>query len=340
MPFPANSAAMKLPFTLTVLTAGFSLAQNVNSTGSVLASENATTTVNNGSSVANPSAFATSINIDVQRTSHFSSCISIINSSPEYWDLFVGPVQTATINITVSATPVPTGELVPPPPLYYSPFPTGAQNPLTSKNESWKFPSGFWWGVASAAYQIEGAVQAEGRGPSIWDVYTHRATEITVSNDTGDVGDNQYYLYKQGQSLLLSSHLATNQQIDIARIAALGVPYYSFSISWSRVFPFGKGPVNELALAHYEDVIDTCLQYGVKPLVTLYHWDLPLFLQNSYGGWLSEEIVDDFVAYAKVVFGRYGNKVSHWFTVNEPIVFCEGYPVSGTNNRVSFIDSF
>lgn len=123
----------------------------------------------------------------------------------EYWDLFVGPVQTATINTTVSATPVPTSELVPPPPLYYSPFPTGAQNPLTSKNESWKFPSGFWWGVASAAYQIEGAVQAEGRGPSIWDVYTHRATEITVSNDTGDVGDNQYYLYKQGPSLPLSN---------------------------------------------------------------------------------------------------------------------------------------
>jgi beta-glucosidase len=116
-------------------------------------------------------------------------------------------------------------------------------------------------------------------------------------------------------------------EIDIARIAAMGVPYYSFSISWSRVFPFGKGAVNEVALKHYEDVIDTCLQYGVKPAVTLYHWDLPLFLQNEYGGWLSEEIVGDFVAYAKVVFGRYGNKVSHWFTVNEPIVFCQGYPV-------------
>lgn len=116
--------------------------------------------------------------------------------------------------------------------------------------------------------------------------------------------------------------------VDIARIAALGVPYYSFSISWSRIFPFGKGPVNELALAHYEDLIDTCLQYGVKPLVTLYHWDLPLYLQNSYGGWLSEEIVDDFLAYAKVIFERYGNKVFAWFTVNEPIVFCQGYPVS------------
>lgn len=115
---------------------------------------------------------------------------------------------------------------------------------------------------------------------------------------------------------------------DIARIAALGVPHYSFSISWSRVLPFGRGPVNELALQHYDDVIDTCLQYGVKPIVTLYHWDLPLFLQNSYGGWLSEEIVGDFVAYAKVVFGRYGNKVSQWYTLNEPIVFCDEYPVS------------
>lgn len=114
---------------------------------------------------------------------------------------------------------------------------------------------------------------------------------------------------------------------DIARIAALGVPNYSFTISWSRVMPFGRGPVNEIALDHYDDVINTCLQYGVKPIVTLYHWDLPLYLQNAYGGWLSEEIVEDFVAYAKVVFGRYGNKVSQWYTVNEPVVYCTEYPV-------------
>jgi beta-glucosidase/6-phospho-beta-glucosidase/beta-galactosidase len=87
------------------------------------------------------------------------------------------------------------------------------------------------------------------------------------------------------------------------------------------VFPFGRGVVNEEALAHYEDVIDTCIQYGVEPSVTLYHWDLPLYLQNLYGGWLNEEIVGDFVEYARVVFGRYGNKVNRWFTVNEPIVF-------------------
>lgn len=196
-----------------------------------------------------------------------------------------------------------------------------------AKNESWKFPSGFFWGVSSAAYQIEGAMQAEGRGPSVWDIFTHRSTEITVSNDTGDVGCNEYYLYKQGALQIFAKMFGVLIMSDIARIAALGVPYYSFSISWSRIFPFGKGPVNELALQHYDDLIDTCLQYGVKPVVTLFHWDLPLFLQNQYGGWLSEEIVDDYVAYAKVVFERYGNKVSHWFTMNEPIVFCGEYPV-------------
>ncbi|TGO83305.1 hypothetical protein BPOR_0667g00040 [Botrytis porri] len=255
----------------------------------------ASTTATPTTTVDSADAFTTSIDLNVQ----------------QLWDFFVGPVETATINTTVSATPVPTSELIPPPPLHYSSFPSGAQVPLTPKNESWKFPSGFWWGVASAAYQIEGAVADEGRGPSVWDVFTHNAAAIETSfGDTGDVGDNQYYLYKQ----------------DIARIAALGVPYYSFSISWSRILPFGKGPVNELGLQHYEDLIDTCIEYGVQPVVTLFHWDTPLFLQNSYGGWLSPNIVEDFVTYSKIVFSRFGNKVPHWFTVNEPIEFCGQYP--------------
>lgn len=119
--------------------------------------------------------------------------------SIELWDLFVGPVQIASINTTVSATPIPTSELVPPPPLYYPAFPSGAQVPLVQKNESWKFPSGFFWGVASAAYQVEGAVADEGRGPSVWDVFTHHAAAVrTTFNETGDIADNQYYLYKQG----------------------------------------------------------------------------------------------------------------------------------------------
>jgi hypothetical protein len=136
-----------------------------------------------GSTVANPAAFTTALTLHVE----------------DLWDLFVGPVSTATVNTTVSATPIPTHELIPPPSLFYSSFPSGQQIPLASKNESWKFPAGFWWGVASAAYQVEGAAKAEGRGPSIWDVLLHRVTGYTVANQTGDVTDNQYYLYKQGE---------------------------------------------------------------------------------------------------------------------------------------------
>jgi len=95
------------------------------------------------------------------------------------WNIFVGPVEVASVNTTVSPTPVPSAELIPPPPLHYPSFPTGEQVPLTSTNNSWHFPSGFWWGVSSAAYQVEGAVKDEGRGPSVWDVLTHRVTGYT-----------------------------------------------------------------------------------------------------------------------------------------------------------------
>lgn len=154
-------------------------------------------------------------------------------------------------------------------------------------------------------------MKAEGRGPSIWDALSHRATNYIVNNYAADVTNNNYYLYKQ----------------DIARIAALGVKTYSFTLSWSRILPFGRGPVNEDAIAHYNDVIDTCLEYGITPQVTLYHWDLPLYLQDTYGGWLSEEIVPDFVEYARIAFAAFGERVTHWYTVNEPIVFCGVYPL-------------
>ncbi|KAF2261760.1 glycoside hydrolase [Lojkania enalia] len=232
-------------------------------------------------------------------------------SVEDLWDLYVGPVSTFSINTTVEPTPIPSSSLVPPPTLYYPPFPTGQQAPFQPKNETWKFPADFWYGVAGAAYQIEGAAKDEGRGPSIWDVLSHRATNYVVTNDTGDVADNNYYQYKE----------------DIARIAALGIKAYSFTISWSRILPFGSGPVNEQALRHYDDLIDTCLEYNVIPQVTLYHWDLPLFLQNSYGGWLSSKIVPDFTEYARIVFTRWASKVHYWFTVNEPIVFCGFYPL-------------
>ena len=152
-----------------------------------------TTTTMNSTGIVNGSLFATTVDLSVE----------------DMWDEFIGPVEFAAVTTTVAATPVPTSQLVPPPPLYYSSFPMGAQNPMVYKNSSWKFPKNFWWGVASAAYQVEGAAKAEGRGPSIWDKLT-RIPGNTVANQTGDIADNQYYLYKQ----------------DIFRIAALG-PYIS-----------------------------------------------------------------------------------------------------------------
>ncbi|RAL16391.1 glycoside hydrolase family 1 protein [Aspergillus homomorphus CBS 101889] len=247
-----------------------------------------------GSPTRSPAPLVTSLNITVE----------------DLWNIYIGPVETATVNTTVEPTPIPSSQLIPPPQLYYPSYLTGAQIPGQGKNESWSFPKGFWWGVTSASYQVEGAVKVDGRGPSLWDAFTHRAMSV-ADNQTGDVAINQYYTYKE----------------DIQRIAAMGVKAYSFSISWSRIFPFGNGPVNEAGLQHYDDVIDTCLQYGVEPQVTLYHWDLPLYLQLSYGGWTNERIVEDYVAYAKVLLSRWGDKVAQWYTFNEPISFCGEYPV-------------
>ncbi|KAK8211020.1 glycoside hydrolase superfamily [Phyllosticta capitalensis] len=231
-------------------------------------------------------------------------------SLQEYWNEYVGPIEVADINTTVEATPIPPRELIPPPGLYYPSYPTGQQVPIQKKNESWSFPKDFMFGVASAAYQVEGAAKDEGKGPSIWDALSHRKPGFITTNETADVADNQYYLYKQ----------------DIARIAAMGVKVYAFSIAWSRIFPFGSGQVNEQGLAHYEDMINTCLQYGVKPAVTLYHWDMPLALQNSYGGLLSPNFIPDFVEYARVIFTRFGDKVDFFTTFNEPSVFCATFP--------------
>lgn len=115
--------------------------------------------------------------------------------------------------------------------------------------------------------------------------------------------------------------------VDIARLAAIGINTYSFSISWSRIYPFGSGPINQAGIDHYNDVINTCIEYNITPVATLYHWDTPLLLQEKYGGWLSEDIVADFTAYAKTSYEAFGDRVKTWFTVNEPIVFCGQYPL-------------
>ncbi|GAB7349713.1 hypothetical protein MBLNU459_g0452t1 [Dothideomycetes sp. NU459] len=251
------------------------------------------TTAAGGSRVADPSAFVTSLDVSVE----------------DLWDLFVGPVETAIITTTAEPTPIPEVSLVPPPQLNSFVFPAGRQVPLTTKNESWSFPSNFIFGVSSASFQVEGAANAEGKGPSVWDVATHRITNFVADNATGDITDNHYYLYKQ----------------DIARMAAIGVRHFSFSIAWSRIMPFGSGAVNQLAIDHYNDVINTCIHYNITPMITLFHWDLPMFLQDTYGGWQGDQIVGDFVEYSRVCFENFGDRVKHWFTVNEPIELCSGF---------------
>ena len=202
---------------------------------------------------------------------------------------------------------------------------------MTTHNNSWSFPKDFMWGVASSAYQVEGAVADEGRAPSVWDVLVHRVGDWVTGNATGDVADNNYYLYKQGVLCACINRLKQDQEssdpaADIARLAALGIPYYSFSIAWPRIFPLGRGPTNPAGIAHYDDVIQTCLDYNITPVVTLFHWDLPVYLQNLYGGWLSPSIVNDFSDYARFVFKRWAAKVPIFLTINEPVPFCANYP--------------
>ena len=202
----------------------------------------------------------------------------------------VGPVSTGIINSTVVPTPEPS----PVPPPY------GFSSQITTGNLSgYNLPSDFVWGIASAAYQVEGAAMDEGRGPSIWDLLSHRVPGYVADGATGDVTDLHYYLYPQ----------------DIARLKAFGVPYFSLSISWSRIFPFGRGYVNEQALLHYDDVIERLVEAGIQPIVTLFHWDTPLALMNDYNGWTSDNIVDDFFAYAQLVMSRYDKYVPIWVTM-------------------------
>lgn len=188
---------------------------------------------------------------------------------------------------TVAPTPVPTSELVFPPALYNEPV----------DEPRLKLPSDFIFGVAGSAWQIEGGLQIEGRGPSILDVIGALPNE-SGANDS-NVADMNYFLYKQ----------------DIARLAAIGIPYYSFSIAWSRVVPFGLAgtPINTQALKHYDDLINTCLEYGVTPVVTLNHVDSPTSVDFD-----AESLVDHFLYYAKEVMTRYSDRVPIWVTFNEP----------------------
>jgi len=172
-----------------------------------------------------------------------------------------------------------------------------------------KFPEKFIWGAATASYQIEGGWLEGGKGFSIWDAFSHIPGKI-VNGDTADVACDHYHKYKE----------------DIALMAAMGLKYYRLSFSWSRIMPNGYGQVNPEGIKFYSDLIDTLLENGITPWVTLYHWDLPLALQFEFDGWLNPKMADFFKEYARVCFEYFGDRVKNWITLNEPwVVSILGY---------------
>jgi len=163
-----------------------------------------------------------------------------------------------------------------------------------------RFPPGFAWGAATAAYQIEGAVQAGGRGESIWDRFSHTPGKVR-NGDTGDVACDHYNRYPD----------------DVALMRSLGLTAYRFSIAWPRILPEGQGKVNTAGLDFYDRLVDGLLAANIIPFATLYHWDLPQALQDV-GGWANRAVVDAFAHYADMVSRRLADRVHHWITHNEP----------------------
>jgi len=163
------------------------------------------------------------------------------------------------------------------------------------------FPRGFLFGTSSAAYQIEGAAAEDGKGPSIWDTYSHTPGKIEDGTN-GDRACDHYHLWER----------------DVELMRELGINAYRFSISWPRVLPKGRGRVNNKGLQFYSDLVDALIDAGITPLVTLYHFDLPQALQDEGGGWLRRGVADDFREFTDVVSVELGDRVKHWATINEP----------------------
>jgi beta-glucosidase len=169
------------------------------------------------------------------------------------------------------------------------------------------FPDGFLWGVSTSAYQIEGAVDADGRGASIWDTFSHTPGKID-GGGTGDVACDHYHRWRG----------------DLDLLATLNVNAYRFSLAWPRLFPDGRTR-EQRGFDHYDRLVDTLLERGIAPLVTLYHWDLPQALEDA-GGWRSRETTERFAEYAAAAFDAFGDRVQNWLTINEPwIVGLLGY---------------
>ena len=170
------------------------------------------------------------------------------------------------------------------------------------------FPEGFTWGASTAAYQIEGAPSIDGKGPSVWDTFSHAPGNVR-GGDTGDVACDSYHRYRE----------------DVALMASLGLKAYRFSISWPRVQPGGRGPANSKGLDYYRALLDELAGHGIRAMVTLYHWDLPQELQND-GGWAVRDTAERFADYTAICAEALGDRVARWITLNEPqVVANNGY---------------
>lgn len=191
---------------------------------------------------------------------------------------------------------------------------SGSAHDAASLNRS-SFPAGFIFGTASSSYQYEGAAKEGGRGPSIWDTYTHRYPGRMTDRSNGDVAIDQYHRYKE----------------DVGIMKEMGLDAYRFSISWSRLLPKGKlnGGVNREGIKYYNNLINELVAKGLQPFVTLFHWDLPQALEDEYGGFLSLHIVDDFRDYAELCYKEFGDRVKHWITLNEPWSYSVGGYAAG-----------
>jgi len=180
--------------------------------------------------------------------------------------------------------------------------------PATGSHGVLDFPEGFVWGAATAAYQVEGAATADGRGPSVWDTFSHAPGNVR-GGDTGDVACDAYHRYRD----------------DVALMASLGLSSYRFSISWPRVQPGGRGAANQQGLDYYRALLDELGERGIAATVTLYHWDLPQELQDD-GGWAVRDTAGRFADYAAICAEALGDRVTRWITINEPqVVSNNGY---------------
>ncbi len=190
-----------------------------------------------------------------------------------------------------------------------------------------KFAKDFLFGGASAAYQVEGAWNEDGKGISNWDVFS-KIPGKTFENTNGDVAIDHYHRYKE----------------DIKLMAEMGLESYRFSISWPRIIPDGDGKINPKGIEFYNNLINECLKYGIVPFATLYHWDLPQTLEED-GGWTNKRTVKAFVKYADTCFKAFGDRVKHWITFNETIVFCSlgyltgGHPPAIENNPIKYFQA-